>query len=218
MTKEHQENLIREEELAFFGAVTASISHDLNNAIAVIEQTAGLLEDLALEDSGDRTIDKGQVQQIAERIGKQTKRGATIIRRLNAFAHSVDDPKRELDLNDLIQNVATLARRMAERKRVQLEPHPGDRPIAIESSPFRLQQAAYLAVQNAVAASPEGERIRLSAGGQNGKAWIEVAGRTTDSPPELELSSLETLMGRLGGEIESTMDGGKILIRMILPS
>jgi signal transduction histidine kinase len=218
MTKEDRENPIREEELAFFGAVTASISHDLNNAIAVIEQTAGLLEDLALEDSGGGTIDKDQVQQIAERIGKQTKRGAAIIRRLNAFAHSVDDPKRELDLNDFIRNVAALAHRMAGRKRVELEPMPSEDAVAIESSPFRFQWAVYLAIQNAVTAAPEGGKIMLSTGSRNSQAWIEVAGQTTEPPPELKLSQLEALMGRLGGEIESNMEGGNVQIRLVLPS
>ncbi len=127
MSDAKKENLIRERELAFFGEVTASVSHELNNAIAIIEQTSGLLEDLIAAGDPEASVPKKRLQTIVDRVGKQTKRGAMLVRRLNAFAHSVESAKREIELNDLSQCVIALAHRMAgARERSLLLAPPTD--------------------------------------------------------------------------------------------
>ena len=50
------ENLT-ETSLQFFGRVSASISHELKNVLAIINENAGLLEDFTL--MGDRGIPTG---------------------------------------------------------------------------------------------------------------------------------------------------------------
>ncbi len=212
MTEEKADRLYREEELAFFGAVTASISHDLNNTIAIIDQTAGLLEDLIYCSEGDQTVSKDQLQRIVDGIGKQTKRGAVVVRRLNAFAHSVDDPEGEIDINDLTRNVAALANRMADMKRARLEIQLGDAAPKVKSNPFRVQQALYLSLKEALSRVQDGARLILSTGHQDNQAWIEVTGELSGEP---ELSYLKTLMRQLGGNTEYFLHDGKQTIRLI---
>ena len=216
-TNREQERLMREKELAFFGTVTASISHELNNAVATIEQTAGLLEDLTIDCAGSQPIEKEQVRKIAERIGKQTKRGAAIIKRLNAFAHSIDEPERELELNDIMGSVVELARRVADRKRIPLETHPGKGRLTIRNSPFRVQQALYLSIKAAVSITPEGNKVTLSAIEQDSTARILVESDCNPRPGEIDLSFLEILMGRIGGRIESTIKDSRVSIGLIFP-
>ena len=83
---DEREQLRREKDLAFFGAITASVSHELNNVISIVYQTAGLLNDLLAGAQRGRPISDERLEQIAIRIGEQTERGAAIIKRLNAFA------------------------------------------------------------------------------------------------------------------------------------
>lgn len=215
MTNREQERILREKELAFFGAVTASISHDLNNAIATIEQTAGLLEDLIVDCANGQPIEKEQVQKIAERIGKQTKRGAMIIKRLNGFAHSVDEPELELELNDLIRTVIALAHHMADRKKIQLEPHPGEGRFTIKNNSFSVQQALYLSIREVVSVTPEGNKVTIAARQQDPTARISVESECNASPEAIDLSFLEMLMAQIGGEIESTIEKGWVSIRLI---
>ena len=40
------ERVMWENSLAFFGAITASVSHELNNVMSIIDQNNGLLKDL----------------------------------------------------------------------------------------------------------------------------------------------------------------------------
>ncbi len=208
----------KEKELAFFGAVTASISHELNNAIAIIEQTAGLLEDLTMANGGGRSVPNEQLQKIAGRIANQTKRGATIVRRLNAFAHSIDDDDKELELNALIQTVIALAHRVADRKRVVLEAGLTAHPVTIRNSVFRVQQAVFLSIQRAVAATPEGETIVLSTGAKDTSAWIFVEAKIPDGSPPMGGTDLELLMDQIGGMVESKTSENTLSIRLVFPT
>ena len=219
MTDKNEESPFCERELAFFGAVTASISHELNNAIAIIEQTAGLLEDLVAAGDPEQDVPKHQLQKIVDRIEKQTKRGATIVKRLNAFAHSVDDAETELDLCELADDVIALAYRMAERRRIELAARPpsSDGRVVITANRFRVQEAVYLSIQKSVTALPEKSRIEIEAKADDSIAWITVEGKPVDSSPELDLSYLERLMDQLGGEVEPHVVDGQLLIRLTFP-
>ncbi|MFH1724724.1 MAG: hypothetical protein ABII00_08890 [Elusimicrobiota bacterium] len=207
--------LLRERELAFFGAVTASVSHDLNNTVATIEQTAGLLEDIILECAGSPTIDKQQAGRIAERIGRQSQRGAEIIRRLRAFAHSVDDPEREIELNEVVETVVALARRMADRKRIALERRSGQERLTIRNSAFRVQQALYISIQEAVTIAPEGGTVTLGTMRRDSTARICVEGACDTPGGELDLPFLNILMGQIGGEIEASVKDSRACIQLV---
>lgn len=209
---------LREKELAFFGAVTASISHDLNNAIAIIEQTAGLLEDLVVGSERGRPISNEQLQKIADRIAKQTKRGATIVRRLNAFAHTVDEDVKDLELTALIQTVIALAHRLADRRQVSLDAELTAEPIHIKGSAFRVQQAVFLSIQRAVSATEEGATVMLSAGGQDSSAWISVEAVEPEAPTPAGDNYLVPLMTQIGGRIEESTSDGKLSIKLVFPA
>ena len=43
---ENRNEILKEKGLAFFGEITASVSHEINNAISIINEYSGLLEDL----------------------------------------------------------------------------------------------------------------------------------------------------------------------------
>ena len=56
------------ESLAFFGAINASVTHELNNVLGTIEQISGLLEDLAANPGSLPTPD--DLESISSRINK----------------------------------------------------------------------------------------------------------------------------------------------------
>jgi len=70
-----EEKRLREKGLAFFGSITASFSHEINNIMAIIAELSGLMEDLL------RVADLGHPPQlerfrrISERIGTQVNGG-----------------------------------------------------------------------------------------------------------------------------------------------
>lgn len=213
MSNPDAEQILKEKDLEFFGQVTASISHELNNCIAIIDQTTGLLEDLAA--SGENhTVTHDNLQRIIDTIHRQTERGAAIVKRLNAFAHSLEIADRDIGLNDLAQNVVTLAQRMADRRRVRLESSSATVPVSASGNLFRMLQAVFVSVRSIVMSVPENTRVVVTAGADNGTPYISVETDPIESPSEVDLLHLESLMHQLEGEVHATAADNRTVIRL----
>jgi len=89
VSRRREESLERN-GLVFFGTLTASVTHELNNVLSIIDQTRGLLEDLAVGAASGRAIDPARLETIATRIDRQVRKGVEIMSCLNRFAHSLD--------------------------------------------------------------------------------------------------------------------------------
>ena len=59
--------------LQFFGKMTASISHEIKNVLAIINENAGLLEDLALLAGRGAAIDPQRLTNMSQAVMKQVK-------------------------------------------------------------------------------------------------------------------------------------------------
>ena len=78
-------------DLAFFGKVNASISHELKNILAIISETAGLLNDLTKMLTKGENVDLEMLLTCSRDIEEEIQRGFGTIKQMNTFSHSVDD-------------------------------------------------------------------------------------------------------------------------------
>jgi C4-dicarboxylate-specific signal transduction histidine kinase len=160
--------------LQFFGRMSASISHELKNALAIIKENAGLLGDYVVMMGKGTPVDPQRFQTIAQRIDGQTRRADTIIKDLNQFAHSVDSSGKPVDLNNILELLVALHRRPAAMQQVSLEPLPADSAVVITTAPFLLLNAlglilafalktvpAEAVITIAVSMDPSGAEIRF---------------------------------------------------------
>jgi len=199
-----QEPKLREGSLAFFGAITASISHELNNVISIIDQTGGLLGDLLAGTRHGRPMSEEQVQRIADKIGIQTERGIKFIKRLNTFAHSADEPVREFDLNQLMENLTALTERLATLKVVRQEVNYYEQPLVMTGNPFLIQQIIFLVIKELLGQSAKNDIIRIAITKSDNRGLIEI------TMPDKELRVPENLeyMKILAGVIDGTFEAG----------
>ncbi len=212
-----QERLLRENGLAFFGAITASVSHELNNVISIIDQSTGLLEDLLYSAQGGKPIPNERLQRIADRVSTQTQRGVRIIKRLNSYAHSVDDPVCEFEMNSLVENLIRLCQRFADLKKVSLETSFSDEPINIASSPFLVQQVLYLHIKRILALSNPDETITLSTSSDESSAHMSVECVQSAIADDFEVDYLNLLLERLGGSSEMLTDTDHTTTKFTIP-
>lgn len=133
------------DSLAFFGKVNASISHELKNIMAIISETAGLLEDLSDLASTGGAIAPEMLKNCTGSIMEEIQRGFFVIRQMNRFAHSVDTPAASVNLMDLLELVINLSRYLSFCGKTELHPCRGDAPVAM-TSPFLLQTIFYQAL------------------------------------------------------------------------
>ncbi|ROL60060.1 sensor histidine kinase [Bacteroidetes/Chlorobi group bacterium ChocPot_Mid] len=110
-----------EDSLKFSGRVTASISHDLKNVLAIINENAGLLQDLSLMMQEGLFLSPQKLNVIANKIENQVSRANDIISRLNQFAHSVDEDIREFDVVQVIECMIKIFDRIGRAKGLNIE-------------------------------------------------------------------------------------------------
>ena len=67
------------EGLKFFGKINASISHEIRNTLAVINENAGLIKDLILMSEKGHPLDVGRIAGRVEKVLEQVKRTDGII-------------------------------------------------------------------------------------------------------------------------------------------
>jgi len=212
------ERLLTDNSLAFFGAITASISHELNNVISIVDQNAGLLEDLLCGFRNGRTIPDEKLARIAETVQRQTQRGLALVRRLNKFAHTVDVPETEFDLNETIVNLGNICTRFAELRKVRLVLPTENARLPITGSPFLLQQYLFRVLTRMLKVSSINDIIKLSLSDDDNMIMVSVEGPLEDYEAEPHERFIDDfLLQRLRATTRYEQQAGGVTMILLLP-
>lgn len=205
---------VSQKGIAFFGTVTASVTHELNNMISIIEQTAGLLDDLIAGEERGVPISIERLGEISNSVQKQTRRGLGIIERLNRFAHTTDRPVTEFDVDEVVSNLVELSRRLAGLKRVTLEYLAPVADVRLTGNPFALQEAVFLILRRALDAT-ESTCVVAVGSDQGGGAAITIEPDGATDPDAADRGAVEEAARLAGGEIERGSEGkpGRVILR-----
>jgi C4-dicarboxylate-specific signal transduction histidine kinase len=208
-------DVIGETGLQFYGRMAASISHEIKNALAIINENAGLLEDYTLMGMEGMPIDLERLKTFGGRIGNQVRRADAIVQNLNRLAHSIDESVKNVDLADVLVFVAALAHRFASARGVTLESRPSQRPVVIATSPFFLENLVWLCLDFAMDAVGSGKTVGLVAdqtedGGLIKLTLQEFPKATAPFPGERE----NALLNALEAELSTDVNAGEIVIKL----
>jgi C4-dicarboxylate-specific signal transduction histidine kinase len=124
--------------LQFFGAMTASISHEIKNRMAIINEQAGLLSDFVKMAQNGRPLDDKRLESLANAVKTQVSLTDTIIKNMNQFAHSTDQLYNSVNLEDLLVLMGALFKRKTESCGIRLELEGPEPAITIMTAPFLL--------------------------------------------------------------------------------
>ncbi|MEJ2223013.1 MAG: sensor histidine kinase, partial [Desulfobacterales bacterium] len=117
--------IVAETGFQFFGKMTASISHEIKNVMAIINENAGLLEDLALLAERGAAIEPQRLINMSGTVMKQVGRADAILKNMNRLAHSIDESIKTIDLNNILELLVALSDRFASMRGVDLQPRLG---------------------------------------------------------------------------------------------
>ena len=207
------------DKLTFFGAITASLSHELKNVLATIGEFSGLLDDLVAVANTGKPLSPERLQRICGRIAAQIERGEGLVRNLNKFAHTVDEAWAPVDLSQLIVDITTLSRRFATLKQVKLETVLPDTPTVVTTDSFSCQHAIFLCLDMALRVATDTRSITVSLTGADGAATIEIASAdplARSSAPDAEVRLLETLVAQIRSKVEWIAEPGRDRIALTL--
>jgi C4-dicarboxylate-specific signal transduction histidine kinase len=210
-------DLIGEAGLQFFGRMSASISHELKNALAIINENAGLLGDYIHMMGKGMSVEPERFKKIAGRIEAQTRRADAIIKNLNQFAHSVDIPAKSVDLNEIIDLSVALHRRPADMRQVELDPRPSESAVAVTTNPFLLLNLLGLMMAQSFQAVPGGGAMTISVGLTQSEAEIGFGGleRLADVPADqFPGEQANALLTALGAKAIIESEACRIVVRL----
>ncbi len=203
--------------LQFFGQISASISHEVKNVLAIINENAGLLEDLTLMAGRGKPIDPARLTRMAATLKRQIGRADTMLKNMNRFAHSVNQTMPTVDLNETLEMIIALTARFAAMKNVQVDLQLPRDPPKIQTAPYQLMNLLWLCLDFAMDASGELKQIEVVAEETNDDIRIQLKQLTKLSemvcntfPSDYENRLLELLEATL--EIES--EDGRIVLRL----
>ena len=106
--------------LQVFAKASAAISHEIKNTLSIINENAGLLDDLAAMAEQGEGVAAERVRAAAATIMKQVDRSNLIMKNLNRFAHSADTPLATANLSETLDLVVALTARQAAMKMIKV--------------------------------------------------------------------------------------------------
>jgi signal transduction histidine kinase len=198
--------------------MSASISHEIKNVLAIINESAGLLEDLTVMAEKGMPIDQERLKNHAGKIVKQIRRADGIVQNMNNFAHSVDEFKKGVDLSEITDLVSALSARFASIRGVTVELLIPEGPVMITTSPFFLENLIWLCFDFAMDVAGENKTVGLSVEETQDGArmrFTRLDGLTEAPEDRFPTERERALLEMLGGELEVEVGAGKLAI--ILP-
>jgi len=148
-------------KMATIGRLAAGVAHEINNPLAIINEKAGLLQDLtSIDPSFPR---KPEILGIVGSITKSVERCSAITHRLLGFAKRMDVRTETIELEKLLREVLSFLGKEAEYRNLKVEIHLEPGLPTLESDRGQLQQVFLNIINNAFAAVSEGGQVEIFA-------------------------------------------------------
>ena len=150
------EQIVEAGKLVSVGELAAGIAHEINNPVAIMMEEAGWVGDLMAEDDMKTTSQHDEIMHSVEQIRSQGRRCREITHKLLSFARKIDPTPTQVDVNDLVDEMAALSEQRAKYANVAIVTRfDADLPC-IEASASEMQQVLLNLVNNAIDAMEEG--------------------------------------------------------------
>ncbi len=222
--------LVQSQKLASIGELSAGIAHEINNPLAIIAQETEWLRHLLKGLVGRETREKADFSDSLREIAVQVDRCKEITQNLLNFARKVEPVIQEVNVNKLVQDMAKLVERDAEKLGISVQKDLApDLPPILSDGPC-LRQVVLNLLNNARQAIGKGGSITLATrASEEGEIEICVSDTGCGIPKEhlgkifdpffttkphgkgtgLGLSICHGIVDRLGGRISVSSEVGK---------
>jgi len=145
--------------MASIGRLAAGVAHEINNPLAVINEQAGLLKDLAVLAKAPPPPER--LSGIVDTILASVERAGAITKRLLSFARHQDVHIEPVNVGKAAGEVLGFLAKEAEYRRIAVAVEAPDDLPAIESDRGKIQQILLNLVNNAFQAMDDGGRLVL---------------------------------------------------------
>ncbi len=202
--------------LRFFGKMSAANAHEIKNALAIINENAGLLEDLVQFAEKGAPLDPERLKRLAKTIKQQVARADEIAKSTNRFSHSVDREHGPTDLGQSLMLVKAMAMRFATQRHIGIEVVPTESSITMPVKPFMLLHLLWLCLRCAMKSTNAEKTILV----KTRKATEEIQVRfgplshieSTTAARLNESAEIQALLGPLDASIDTDLKNRHLVL------
>ena len=148
-------------KMASIGRLAAGIAHEINNPLAIINEKAGLINDMFTFRKEYK--ENPRLIKIVNSIITSVERCAIITRRLLSFARHMHGDIQPVNINKLIREVFGFMEKEAEYRSIEIVLDISDEIPEFKSDRGKLQQILLNLINNAFSAMNDGGRLELIA-------------------------------------------------------
>ena len=186
------------EKMASIGRLAAGIAHEINNPLAIINEKAGLIQDLfMIKEQYKKDV---KLLGLIASIVSSVERCSLITRRLLSFARQSDAAVTRINLRKIIAEVLSFLGKEPEYRSIVININVEDGLDDIVSDKGKLQQVLLNIIKNAFAAVDDGGHLEITARKAGDKS-VELAIRDDGCgiPPEDLAKIFEPFFTTKGG-------------------
>ena len=197
---EEREEIIRQLTLfnktAGMGALVASLAHELNQPLSVIQTNAGMIE-LVLNDHESKLDQDPRIDRAMTGLRNANQRAATIISTLRNMFGQGPKTISSFDFNELVKDVILLCQPTFSRHGIQVQIQLHYEALNFTGDKSQLQQVLLNLITNAIEAFPatfEGlKNITIQTNIESNQIVMSVADSGVGISPEIEAVVFELL-------------------------
>ncbi|MHB1382285.1 MAG: sensor histidine kinase [Thermoleophilia bacterium] len=194
-------NRMREvEKMALVGRLAASVAHEINNPLQIIENQAGWINDLLEDEQAGQTRHLEEYADASEKIRAHVRRARDITHRLLGFSRSGGERRAGTDINLLVGESVSFLADEAKNNRIAIKQELDAGLPEVVTDSAQLQQVFLNIINNAIDAIGQDGTISITTSPADGSG---VVTEFSDSGPGLS----EDVLAHIFDPFFTTKDG-----------
>jgi C4-dicarboxylate-specific signal transduction histidine kinase len=143
--------------LKFIGKILSVFTHEVNNHLAIIKESVGLIEDILRMQKSSSELEESLkiIQSVESQIGKTS----WLCKKLNGFGHRMDNSLSTFSVNETLEELLVLLSRIANQKNISFVKDFQENIPTLHSDPARLQFLIFCLIEEGLKSLDRNSRI-----------------------------------------------------------
>jgi nitrogen-specific signal transduction histidine kinase len=218
------EDELRLAHLAFIGRLLAGLSHENKNHLAIINESAGLVQDLLSLSGKNLAGNSEKIGKMLNLIAERVDKANQMTRFLSRFAHRLDASLSSFSVNEVVEEEVALIERLARQQNIEIATSFDPQIPALYNSPSLLQFAFYGLLLPFFTLLDKNSTIVISTTSAGGAVVISALASATStiaSPPASPWpvdDSTQMAISRLGASLQAPETPFGVGFKLIISS
>jgi signal transduction histidine kinase len=180
-----EQQMIAAERLASIGTLASGVAHEINNPLAIINESVGYLQMVLKREALSDMPCKPDFEMALQKIENAIQRARKITHQLLGTVRKHDAViSVEIDIGELVEESFDLVRQEASRKMIELLWHKDSSGNKLWCDPYQLRQVLINLLTNAIHASDQHGKIEVMAQEKEELMQLIIRDNGMGIPPE----------------------------------